>query len=76
MPEHRLDMAICSIGKHGFDEVCIAYALDHDQTVPARVRPQFLTLEDALRRRQPFVVLMLVYMGPTTRTACARNSSR
>ncbi len=60
-----LDMAVCSIGRHGFDEVCIAYALEHDPTVPARVRPQFLKLDDALRRRQPFVVLMLVYMGPT-----------
>ena len=32
---------------------------------PARVRPQFLKLDDALQQRQPFVVLMLVYMGPT-----------
>jgi hypothetical protein len=51
--------------KHDFDPDCIAYALDHDPTSPARVHPEFVTMDTALERRRPFVVLMVVYMGPT-----------
>jgi 4-amino-4-deoxy-L-arabinose transferase-like glycosyltransferase len=60
------NLAICSIDKHEFDRSCIAYALRHNPTTPARVEPEFVTLDDALARRRPFVVLMVVHMGPTS----------
>jgi 4-amino-4-deoxy-L-arabinose transferase-like glycosyltransferase len=65
-PGASTDMAICSIGSHDFTRGCIAYALSHDPTTPAVVRPEFIDLETALARRRPFVVIMIVYMGPTT----------
>jgi 4-amino-4-deoxy-L-arabinose transferase-like glycosyltransferase len=64
-PGASTELSICTIRKHDFDQDCIAYALEHDPTTPARVHPEFVTIETALERRRPFVVLMVVYMGPT-----------
>jgi uncharacterized membrane protein len=58
-------VSVCSIGQHEFEPLCLEYALDHDPTTPTRVRAEFIRLEEALERRQPFLVVMIVYMGPT-----------
>jgi len=52
-------------GEHEFDRACLAHALNHDPGVPAPVGPAFVTLDQALGRGRPFVIVMVVYMGPT-----------